>query len=145
MVLTDSLPVAPIYDNGPQAPKKRSWDALGSIPALSKRLQADEAYGWMGTWIYRHEEGLRIGRVYAVVVRRKKFAWKIVFSFMTAVMADTRSEWLRTNDHVRAGEVLGELRLDEIPAEAAITVAQSTPKAMGEPTQFETASQDAAG
>ena len=113
-LLLGGLPIVPIHDEKSRGPKKRSFHYLGVIPALAKRLEADEAYGWMG--IYQYQRSCTVfSRVYALVVRRGSFGWKIVLSFNTAVMEGMPERILESNDHVRAGAILGDLRLDGIP------------------------------
>jgi hypothetical protein len=53
-----------------------------------------------------------LGRIYVVVVRRGKFAWKIALSFKTACRDGMREEVIVSNDHVRAGAILGDMELD---------------------------------
>ena len=116
------LPVVFIHDDTSRGPKKRTWDYLGSIAALAKKLQADEAYGWTGIFQYQRDY-IMLGRMYAIVVRRGSFGWKIVLSFNTAVLEGMPESILESNDHVRAGAILGDLRLDGIPEGPPVNLA----------------------
>ncbi len=113
MLLCDS-PITQIHDDEARAPKRRTWDFLGRLPSLEAKMKADEAYGWMGTSTYQRDF-VMLGRMYVILVRRKTFAWKIVLSFMTAVLEGMPEQFIKSNDHVRAGAVLGDLVLDGIP------------------------------
>ena len=118
VLMLTGLPVVPIHDEKSRGPKRRSFDYLGVMPALAKRLEADEAYGWMGVFQYQRNY-VMLGRVYALIVRRGSFGWKIVLSFNTAVLDVMPERMLESNDHVRAGAILGDLRLDGVPRVAS--------------------------
>jgi TIR domain len=105
------FPLVPIHDKAERGPEIWTWQNLGSIPALQSKLQADEVYGYMGVAKYKRSY-VMLGRIYVVVVRRGKFAWKIALSFKTACRDGMREEVIVSNDHVRAGAILGDMELD---------------------------------
>ena len=106
------MPIAPIHEDEDRGPERRTWTPLGRMPALETRLGADEAYAYMGVSTYQRDF-VMMGRMYVLIVRRASFAWKIVLSFMTAVLEEVMPQsMLDSNDHVRAGAVLGTLALD---------------------------------
>jgi hypothetical protein len=92
-------------------PALRSWNYLGKLPGFAKKLGADEAHAYTGLANYPEDSGTVLGRLYIVMARRKSFAWKIALSFETACFEGMPEEKVYANDHVRAGAILGNLRL----------------------------------
>ena len=92
-------------------PALRSWNYLGKLPGLAKKLEADEAHAYTGLANYSEDSRTVLGRLYLVMARRKSFAWKIALSFETACFEGMPEEKVYSNDHVRAGAILGNLRL----------------------------------
>jgi hypothetical protein len=90
-----------------------SWQYMGQIPNLAVRMNVDEAYGYMGVARFEAPPAM-LGRVYVLLVRKGKFAWNIALSFRTACLPGTSEEMLDSNDHNRAGAILGTLQLGDI-------------------------------
>lgn len=53
-----------------------------------------------------------MGRWYVLLVRKGCRAWVVTLSFLTAVLPGMPESMVESNDHVRAGAMLGRLRLD---------------------------------
>jgi hypothetical protein len=92
-------------------PALRSWNYLGKLSGLAKKLETDEAHAYTGLASYSENSRTVLGRLYIVMARRKTFAWKIALSFETACLEGMPEEKVSANDHVRAGAILGNLRL----------------------------------
>jgi len=92
-------------------PELRSWNYLGKLPGLAKKLEADEAHAYTGLANYSENSRTVLGRLYIVMARRKSFAWKIALSFETACFEGMPEEKVYANDHVRAGAILSSLHL----------------------------------
>jgi hypothetical protein len=93
----------------------RTWDYLGKLPGVAKKLGVDEAHAYTGLANYLDEATPVLGRLYILLARRKRFAWKIVLSFETACFEGISEERVYSQDHVRAGAILGWLRLGSAP------------------------------
>jgi len=109
LIAMSGFPV--LLDQDP-LPELRSWNYLGKLPGLAKKLEADEAHCYVGLVNYPEEGRTVLGRLYIVMARRKSFAWKVALSFETACFEGMPEEKVYANDHVRAGAILGSLRLD---------------------------------
>ena len=92
-------------------PKLRSRTYLGKLPGVAKKLRADEAHAYTGLADYMEGSRTVLGRLYIVMARRKSFAWKVALSFETACFEGMPEERVYASDHVRAGAILGKLRL----------------------------------
>jgi hypothetical protein len=95
------------------SPTLRSWRYLGKLPGLAKKLEADEAHAYTGLANYSEDSRTVLGRMYFVMARRKNFAWKVTLSFESACFEGMPEEKVYANDDVRAGAILGNLRLDD--------------------------------
>ncbi len=94
-------------------PKLRQWTYLGKLPGVAKKLVADEAHAYTGLAEYTEGKMPILGRMYIVMARRKTFAWKVSLSFETACFEGMPEDRVYSQDHVRAGAILGALRLGE--------------------------------
>jgi len=92
-------------------PKLGRWTYLGKLAGLKKKLDVDEAHAYTGLAEYSEGELRLLGRMYIVMARRKRFAWKLALSFGTACFDGVPEDMVSSQDHVRAGAVLGTLRL----------------------------------
>jgi hypothetical protein len=93
-------------------PKLTSWNYLGKVPGLAKKLAVDEAHAYTGLAQYSRKQGRPVlGRLYVVMARRKSFAWKLALSIETACFEGMPEEKVYSQDHMRAGAILGKLRL----------------------------------
>jgi hypothetical protein len=92
-------------------PNLRKWDYLGKLPGVAKKLAVDEAHAYTGLVDYVGGERPVLGRLYILMARRKQFAWKIALSFETACFEHISEARVYSQDHVRAGAILGALRL----------------------------------
>jgi hypothetical protein len=90
-----------------------SWQYMGHMPSLTLRLKADETHAYMGVARFEASRPM-LGRIYLVLARKGTFAWNVALSFQTACMPGTSEERLNSNDHNRAGAILGTLQLDGI-------------------------------
>jgi hypothetical protein len=106
-------PITPIHDGQDRGPNIQTWNYLGSEPAFKDKMKADETHCFMGTATYKRSFTM-LSRIYIVLVRRKRFAWKISLSFMSACFDGMPDALIESNDHVRAGAILGELKLGGI-------------------------------
>ncbi|GKZ64928.1 hypothetical protein AnigIFM50267_007084 [Aspergillus niger] len=87
-----------------------TWQYMGQLPSLITRLNADDACAYMGLASFQASFNL-LGRIYVVVVRKGTFRWKITLSFQTACLPSMPEDIVNSNDHVRAGAILGSLQL----------------------------------
>jgi hypothetical protein len=110
-------------------PSLRSWIYLGKLPGLAKKLEADEAHAYTGLANYSEDSRTVLGRLYIVMARRKSFAWKIALSFGTACFEGVPEEKVYVNDHMRAGAILGSLRLGGAQREKAVDHGRNNPEA----------------
>ncbi len=99
-----------LLDQDPK-PTLRSWRYLGKLSGLAKKLGAEEAHAYTGLANYSEDSRTVLGRLYILMARRKSFAWKVALSFETACFEGMPEEKIYANDHVRAGAILGNLRL----------------------------------
>ena len=90
------------------------WTYLGKLPGLAKKLSVDEAHAYTGLAEYNKDQKTTLGRMYIVMARRKNFAWKLALSFETACFDGMPEEKVYSQDHVRAGAILGTLRLGRV-------------------------------
>ena len=96
--------------NDEQKPQLIEWTEESALDIIAKQLKADEVYGYSG--IARlQDDSSRLARIYILLVRRDKFAWKITLSFETACLPGMPAKLVDSNDHIRAGAILGELTL----------------------------------
>jgi hypothetical protein len=100
-------------------PELGRWNYLGRQPALAKKLHADEAHTYIGTARYSGAQAPTLGRLYIVMARRRNFAWKFALCFETACPDGTPEDRIAKQDHVRAGAILGSLRLDQAASSQA--------------------------
>jgi hypothetical protein len=112
-MMIGGFPVTHIHGDEARWPKIQTWNYLGEEPVFKSRMQADETHCFMGTATYQRSF-VMMGRMYVLLVRRGKIAWKIVLSFMTACFDSMPEEIINSNDHMRAGAKLGELKLDRV-------------------------------
>lgn len=101
----------------------RSWVTFGRFASLMTSLNLDDAVWFMGVARYEVESVL-FGRMYVLVMRRRRFVWKAALSFMTACLPGTTEAMLERNDHVRAGAILGYLELDAADKDRKIPLHQ---------------------
>lgn len=113
IIAMTGFPVAMKLDPRPQLTK---WDYLGKSQGIAKMLGVDEAHAYTGLATYQDSGGTVRGRLYLVMARRGSFAWKLALSIETACFDGVPPEMIYSQDHVRAGAILGELRLCEVPA-----------------------------
>ncbi|KAH6974983.1 heterokaryon incompatibility protein-domain-containing protein [Ilyonectria sp. MPI-CAGE-AT-0026] len=90
-----------------------TWQYMGQIPNLGVKLKVDEVHGYMGVAKYKASPPM-LGRVYVLLLRKGRFAWNIALSFRTACLPGTSGKMLDTNDHNRAGAILGTLKLGDV-------------------------------
>jgi hypothetical protein len=103
----------PVITGNKTPPELREWNYLGRMPALAKKLHADEAHAYTGTALYTVDQHPLLGRLYIAMVRRKTFAWKFALSIETGCLEGTPEARIASQDHVRAGAIFGSLLLDE--------------------------------
>ena len=104
-----------IWSNSTTKPELMSWEYMSEIPALAARMNVDEAHGYMGVANYKAlDPRSTLGRIYVLLVRKGRLAWQIALCFRTACFRGVPEEMLNSNDHNRAGAVLGTLRLGDI-------------------------------
>ncbi|PYH62046.1 toll/interleukin-1 receptor domain-containing protein [Aspergillus niger CBS 101883] len=87
-----------------------TWQYMGKLPSLITSLNADDACAYMGLARFQASFNL-LGRIYVVLVRKGTFRWKITLSFETACLPSMPEDIVNSNDHVRAGAILGSLQL----------------------------------
>jgi hypothetical protein len=90
-----------------------SWQYMGELPNLASRMNVDVAHGYMGVAQFEAAPAM-LGRVYVLLIRKKRQAWNIALSFRTACLLGTSEEMLNSNDHNRAGATFGHLQLGDI-------------------------------
>lgn len=90
-----------------------SWECFGKMPNLAKELRVDEVHGYMGVAKYEQDSPASLGRLYVLLARRGTFAWNVALSLPTALGPGAAEDMLNSNDHNRAGAVLGTLKLDD--------------------------------
>ena len=109
----------PVHLGQDPLPALRVWNYLGKLTGVAEKLATEEVHAYTGlanysyTGLANYSEDSRtlLGRVYIVLARRKSFAWKIALSFETSCFDGMPDEKIYANDHVRAGAILGNLRL----------------------------------
>lgn len=94
--------------SGPQ-PKLLQWYHEGSFDLITKKLDVDETHCFSGV-AQLPTEPLHLARIYILLARRGTFAWKVTLSIETAYLPSMPAHLITSNDHVRAGAVLGDLR-----------------------------------
>lgn len=104
----------PVLINRNTLPKLVRCTNLGKVPALAKKLGADDAHAYGGLANYQESRRDVLGRFYIVMLRRRNFAWKVALSFETACFDGIDEELVNSQDHVRAGAILGELRVGDV-------------------------------
>jgi hypothetical protein len=92
-------------------PSLRTWDYLGRLAVVAAKLKVDEAHAYTGLANYSDGGTPVLGRVYILLARRKRYAWKIALSFETACFDGMSDKRVYEQDHIRAGAILGSLRL----------------------------------
>ena len=120
------FPVLLEYD---PSPTLRSWTYIGKLPGLAKKLGVDEAHAYTGLANYSEDSGTVLGRMYIVMARHKTFAWKVALSFETACFEGMPEEKVYANDHVRAGAILGDLRLGGARKAKGVARGKNKPRA----------------
>ena len=89
------------------------WQYIGKIPLLASRMNVDEALGYTGVAQFGAGLGM-LGRIYVLLIRKSRMAWKIALSFNTACLPGMPESLLNSNDHNRAGAMFGTLRLGDV-------------------------------
>lgn len=84
---------------------------IGTLSSLVTKLDADDAQAYLGIARFQVPGNL-LGRIYIVLVRKGTFAWKITLTFHTACLPGAPEEMVNSNDHIRAGAILGSLQLE---------------------------------
>jgi hypothetical protein len=90
-------------------PELLEWRYEGAIPSFAERAKLDEAHGYQGL-ARLQTEPRRIARLYLLLARRGTFAWKVTLTFESACLPGMPEALVYSNDHVRAGAVLGDMR-----------------------------------
>jgi len=110
IVATTGFPVLLKQDPMPQLAR---WTYVGKLSGLARTLQVDEAHAYTGLAKYTEEGRTVLGRIYIVMARRKTLAWKLALSIETACFDGMPEEKVYSQDHVRAGAILGTLQLGD--------------------------------
>ena len=105
----------PVLEMIPEAgsqprPTLIEWVYEGALRPIAEKLDADEAHCYTGI-AQLPGKPPRLSRLYILLVRRATFAWKVTLAFETACLPGMPDEIVVSNDHVRAGAVLGSLHL----------------------------------
>ncbi|KAJ9502285.1 hypothetical protein H2202_002350 [Exophiala xenobiotica] len=99
-----------------RAPKlvPNTYVYLGALPSLVSKLNATEAHGYTGVTEVASrgtQDTTAFARYYLLIVLNGNFFWRITLSFETKLPPISLEKELRSDDHLRAGAILGRLRL----------------------------------
>lgn len=91
-------------------PRLIEWSAETDA-AITRRLGADAALGYVGLAAVHDADWNWLMRLYTLLVRKGSAAWHITLAFETACLPGMDPELIASNDHVRAGATFGDLSL----------------------------------
>ncbi|MBW4635576.1 MAG: hypothetical protein KME30_27945 [Iphinoe sp. HA4291-MV1] len=103
------FPILPMFQVNGSPPQLMEWQYEGNFPALSDRFNVDETHLYQGLAQFPNHPS-DLARLYILLARRGSFAWKVSVSILSACFPGTLEDTIATNDHVRAGAILGYLR-----------------------------------
>ena len=90
-------------------PTLLDWEAEEPSEAERVRLGVNELLLYQGVAFFR-EPYPTLARLYVLMARRDREAWKVGLSFMSACPPGAPQAMIDQNDHVRAGASFGELK-----------------------------------
>ncbi len=103
------FPVEQLLQAHEELPQLLAWDYTGPSAEGARIFDVDELHLYTG--LAKWPDGLQgYMRIYQVLARKGDCAWKVSLLLTTACPPGTPQALVATNDHVRAGAVLGQLR-----------------------------------
>jgi hypothetical protein len=109
IVATAEFPVLEMLD-GEDKPTLLEWRHRDDLGEYTKAHGLDDAHAYCGLAMLPGADR-HVARIYILLARRATLAWKITLAFESACLPRMPERIVAANDHVRAGAVLGGLRL----------------------------------
>lgn len=102
------FPILPIAQACAAPPTLLQWDYYGPYSDLTEQLEVDETHVYHG--LANLGESSKFAGLYVLLARRKTRAWQVALSLTSNYSPGASTDAAITEDHMRAGATLGNLR-----------------------------------
>ena len=109
IMATVGFPILEMTEPG-STPKLLEWRDLGKLEPYAATHGLDEVRAYTGFAVLPGAER-HMARLYILLARRGTLAWKVTVGLESACLPGTPEPMIVSNDHIRAGAMLGTLQL----------------------------------